>query len=235
MQRAYDQLIHDVAIQNLSVLFAIDRAGLLEDGPTHSGVFDITYLRCVPNLVVMVPSDENETRQMLYTGHLLDGPAAVRYPRGRGPGTPIETRMTAIELGKARILRQGSKVAILAFGAMVQPARGVSEHLDATLVDMRFVKPLDTDLILEVAVNFDLIVTIEENVVNGGAGSAVNEFLANAGVQVSMLNLGIPDRFVSQDTPSTMLAACGLDEASIEAAIKQRMALLSPAARKLGS
>jgi 1-deoxy-D-xylulose-5-phosphate synthase len=222
LQRAYDQLIHDVAIQNLHVLFAIDRAGLLEDGPTHSGVFDLSYLRCIPNLIVMVPSDENETRQMLYTGHIYEGPAAVRYPRGRGPGVPAIEAMEAIPIGKARMLREGRRVAILAFGSMVTPARAVAENLDATLIDMRFVKPLDESMIEKLAVTHDLLVTVEENVLTGGAGSAVNEHLASAGIQTAALNLGIPDRFISQDKPGNMLAECGLDAKGIERAIKAR-------------
>ncbi|MEX2327911.1 MAG: 1-deoxy-D-xylulose-5-phosphate synthase, partial [Pseudomonadales bacterium] len=231
LQRAYDQLIHDVAIQNLQVLFAIDRAGLLEDGPTHSGVFDLSYLRCIPNLIVMVPSDENETRQMLYTGHIYEGPAAVRYPRGRGPGIPASKEMTALPIGKARILREGRNVALLAFGAMVTPARIVAENLDATLIDMRFVKPLDESLIDELAVSHDLLVTVEENVLSGGGGSAVNEHLASVGIQAAVLNLGIPDRFISQDKPMNMLAECGLDAAGIERAISARFSADQRASR----
>lgn len=222
LQRAYDQLIHDVAIQNLHVLFAIDRAGLLEDGPTHSGVFDLSYLRCIPNLIVMVPSDENETRQMLYTGHIYEGPAAVRYPRGRGPGVPATQAMESLPIGKARMLREGRSVAILAFGSMVAPARVVAQNLDATLIDMRFVKPLDESMIEKLAVAHDLLVTVEENVLTGGAGSAVNEYLANAGIQTAVLNLGVPDRFISQDRPGNMLAECGLDVEGMEHAIKAR-------------
>ena len=151
LQRAYDQVIHDIAIQNLDVLFAIDRAGLLEDGPTHSGVFDLSFMRCVPNLIIMTPSNENEAKQMLYTGYLYDGPASVRYPRGPGPGQPTEETMEKLPIGKSRVLKRGTKVAILAFGSMVQAARMASEKLNASLVDMRFVKPLDIEIILELS------------------------------------------------------------------------------------
>ncbi|MFT7684661.1 MAG: 1-deoxy-D-xylulose-5-phosphate synthase, partial [Candidatus Azotimanducaceae bacterium] len=204
--------------------FAIDRAGLLEDGPTHSGIFDLSFLRCVPNIIVMAPSDENETRQMLYTGYSFPGPAAIRYPRGKGPGTVIEDDMTALEIGKARQLRKGRSVAILAFGSMVTPARSVASQIDASLVDMRFVKPLDEALISEMAMNHDLIVTIEENCVLAGAGSGVSEYLHNQGLVVDTLHLGIPDRFISQDKPSNMLAECGLDVEGILLAIKARTA-----------
>lgn len=227
LQRGYDQLIHDVAVQNLDVTFAIDRAGLLEDGPTHSGAFDLSYLRCVPNMIVMAPSDEDETRQMLYTAYVTDGPAAVRYPRGRGPGVEIQQEMAALPIGKGRILQEGKDVAILAFGSMVTPARLVAERLDATLVDMRFVKPLDEALITSMAVRHNLIVTVEENVVMGGAGSAVNEFLAEAGLSCQTLNLGIPDRFIAHGNPDEMLAECGLDTAGIEASIRSRLGTAS--------
>ncbi|MBP19860.1 MAG: 1-deoxy-D-xylulose-5-phosphate synthase [Gammaproteobacteria bacterium] len=215
LQRAYDQLIHDVAIQNLDVTFAIDRAGLLEDGPTHSGVFDLSFLRCVPNMIVMAPSDENETRQMLYTGFLHKGPAAIRYPRGKGPGSEINGAMNRLEIGKARTLRQGSDIAILAFGSMVAPATEVAESIDATLVDMRFVKPLDEKLLSHIALGHRHIVTIEENSVLGGAGSAVNEYLVQKGFQIGVINLGIPDSFIHEDEPANMLAACGLDAQGI--------------------
>jgi 1-deoxy-D-xylulose-5-phosphate synthase len=226
LQRAYDQLIHDVAIQNLDVTFAIDRAGLLEDGPTHSGVFDLSFLRCIPNIIVMAPSDENETRQMLYTGFNYAGPAAIRYPRGKGPGTEVEHDMTELEIGKGRTLSKGADIAILAFGSMVTPARAVASSLNATLVDMRFVKPLDTELISDLALNNKLIVTIEENSISGGAGSAVNEYLNQAGFVIEILNLGVPDKFISQDKPGGMLAACGLDEAGILASIHVRISNL---------
>ncbi len=223
LQRAYDQLIHDVAVQNLNVLFAIDRAGLLEDGPTHSGAFDLSFLRCVPNMIIMAPSDEDETRQMLYTGYITDGPVAVRYPRGRGPGVEIIEEMTPVPIGKARMLREGNRVAILAFGSMVTPCHAVADKLDATLVDMRFVKPLDEALIDRIAMKHDLIVTVEENTVKGGAGSAVNEYLAARGVSCHLLNLGIPDAFIEHGNPDEMLAECGLNEAGIEQMIRARM------------
>ncbi len=223
LQRAYDQLIHDVAIQNLDVLFAIDRAGLLEDGPTHSGVFDFSFLRCVPNMVVMAPSDENETRQMLYTGYQYDGPASVRYPRGSGAGIDTVKQMTALEIGKARIVRKGKRVAILSFGSMLRAATTVTYKLDSTLVDMRFVKPLDEELIRNVALSHDLIVTLEENTVLGGAGSAVNEYLASVDINIPILNLGIPDHFVHQDLPGNMLATCGLDSMGILRSIQTRL------------
>ena len=226
LQRAYDQLIHDVAIQNLDVLFAIDRCGLLEDGPTHSGVFDLAFLRCVPNMIIMAPSDENETRQMLYTGHLHEGPAAVRYPRGNGPGTPIESEMQALPIGKGRILREGQGTAILAFGSMVTPALEVAETLGATVVDMRFVKPLDTELINAVSLTHDLLVTVEENARAGGAGSAVNEHLLGNAISSPVLNIGVPDNFIYQDKPASMLARCGLDADGILAAIRERRRLL---------
>ena len=223
LQRAYDQLIHDVAIQELDVTFAIDRAGLLEDGPTHSGVFDLSYLRCVPNMIVMAPSDENEARQMLYTAYQHKGPAAVRYPRGKGPGAEISQAMSTLPIGQAVVRKEGQDVALLAFGSMLQAAAPVADELDATLVDMRFVKPLDEKLIRQLALNNTLLVTIEENVIQGGAGSAVNEFLASEGINVTVLNLGIPDDFILQDKPDNMLRRCGLDAEGITSAIRLRM------------
>lgn len=223
LQRAYDQLIHDVAIQNLDVTFAIDRAGLLEDGPTHSGVFDLSFLRCIPNLLVMAPSNENETRLMLTTGYQHSGPAAIRYPRGKGPGVDIQSELTPIEIGKAHTLRQGRDVAILGFGAMVNVAADVAEKLDGTLVDMRFVKPLDETLLSEISLTHKLLVTVEENTVLGGAGSAVNEYLASAGIVIPILNLGTPDVFLDQDKPANMLEKSGLSEAGILAAIQRRL------------
>lgn len=220
LQRGYDQLIHDIAIQNLKVLFAVDRTGLLEDGPTHSGVYDLSFMRCVPNLVIMAPSNENEARQMLYTGFVYEGPAAVRYPRGSGPGTPVEQTMTAIEIGTSKLLRDGSDVAMLAFGSMVEPCRQAAEELDATLVDMRFVKPLDEPMIRDLAARHGSIVTIEENVIKGGAGSAVGELLARDKANTQLLNLGVPDRFIEQDKPANMLAECGLDAAGIIQAVR---------------
>jgi 1-deoxy-D-xylulose-5-phosphate synthase len=223
LQRAYDQLIHDVAIQNLDVTFAIDRAGLLEDGPTHSGVFDLSFLRCIPNLMLMAPSDENETRLMLSTGYEHKGPAAIRYPRGKGPGADITQDLTTIEIGKARTRRTGQDIAILAFGSMTSTAMAVGERLNATVVDMRFVKPLDEALISDLSMHHQLIVTIEENSIKGGAGSAVNEYLMAAAISIPVLNLGTPDRFVPQDKPANMLAESGLSEAGILAAIETRL------------
>lgn len=223
LQRAYDQLIHDVAIQNLDVTFAIDRAGLLEDGPTHSGVFDHSFLRCIPNLVVMAPSDENEARLMLTTGYKHKGPAAIRYPRGKGPGANIETGLTEIEIGKAVVRREGSSVAIMAFGSMLKNALTVGDQIGATVVDMRFVKPMDEQLIVNLSESHKLIVTIEENAVKGGAGSGVNEILLANGCAVAVLNLGTPDEFVLQDKPANMLAYAGLDVESIAESIQSRL------------
>ena len=223
LQRAYDQLVHDVAIQNLNVLFAIDRAGLLEDGPTHSGIFDLSYLRCIPNMVVMAPSDENEIRQMLYTGFLHQGPACVRYPRGSGSGVSPSAKMTRLKIGAARLVREGKEVAILAFGSIVQAATIAADNLDATLIDMRFIKPLDEGLIRKMACSHDLLVTVEENSVMGGAGSAVNEYLTSLDLNTSILNLGIPDSFIHQDEPGKMLTACGLDGDGILRSIKTRL------------
>ncbi len=216
LQRAYDQLIHDVAIQNLPVVFAIDRAGLVgADGPTHAGSFDLSYLRCIPNMVVMAPSNENECRQMLYTATHLNGPSAVRYPRGRGPGVAVEQTMQAIELGKGVVLKQGQSVAILAFGSRVQVAVAAANELNATVVDMRFVKPIDEALILELSNNHDLLVTIEENVIMGGAGSAVNEVLAAQNVVLPVINMGLPDEYCEQGDHESLLEGYGLSKAGI--------------------
>tara|TARA_R110000822_G_scaffold92753_2_gene213893 strand:+ start:1103 stop:2986 length:1884 start_codon:yes stop_codon:yes gene_type:complete len=224
LQRAYDQLIHDVAVQNLDVLFAIDRAGLVgEDGPTHAGSFDLSFLRCLPNMLIMAPADENETRQMLTTGFLHDGPAAVRYPRGTGPGTPIDAALEPLPIGKGLITRQGSKVAILCFGTLHAQALKAADALDATVANMRFVKPLDSALIQQLADSHELLVTLEENAIMGGAGSAVNEWLLSQGKAVAILNLGLPDTYVEHAKPAEMLADCGLDAAGIEAAIRQRL------------
>ncbi|WP_372821632.1 1-deoxy-D-xylulose-5-phosphate synthase [Pseudomonas parafulva] len=227
LQRAYDQLIHDVAVQDLDVLFAIDRAGLVgEDGPTHAGSFDLSYLRCIPGMLVMTPSDENELRKMLSTGHLYKGPAAVRYPRGTGPNAPIDGDLEPLEIGKGVIRRQGSKVALLVFGVQLAEALQVAEQIDATVVDMRFVKPLDEALVLEMAGSHELLVTIEENAIMGGAGAAVSEFLAREAVVKPLLHLGLPDIYVEHAKPAQMLAECGLDAAGIEASVKARMAKL---------
>ena len=212
LQRAYDQLIHDVALQNLPVLFAIDRAGLVgPDGPTHAGNFDLSYLRCIPNLVVMAPADENECRQMLYTGFQLNQPVAVRYPRCQGPGAALEWEMRALPVGEAELRRRGRELALLAFGGMVAVAEAVAERLDATVVNMRFVKPLDEAMVAQIAASHRWLVTLEENVVAGGAGSAVNECLAARGIQIPVRNLGLPDRFVEQGERGELLAECGLD------------------------
>ena len=223
LQRAYDQLIHDVAIQNLDVTFALDRAGVVEDGPTHAGIFDLSYLRCVPNMIVMTPSDENETRQMLFTGWNYEGPAAIRYPRGRGPGVVIEQDMTAMPIGKARIAREGDEIVFLAFGSLVTPALAAGDTLGATVVDMRFVKPLDEHCVLEQAGRHALVVTLEENVVAGGAGSAVNELLLSRGIGTAVLNLGLPDRFPAHGNPDQELASCGLDADGILASVRARL------------
>src|SRR5690554_287588 len=227
LQRAYDQLIHDVAVQDLDVLFAIDRAGLVgEDGPTHAGSFDLSYLRCIPNMLIMAPADENETRQMLTTGFLYNGPAAVRYPRGTGPGVPVDPALTPLPIGKGLITRRGRDVAILCFGTLHANALVAAEALDATVANMRFVKPLDTELLRQLADSHGLLVTVEENAIMGGAGSAVNEWLLAQGIQIPVLNLGLPDIYVEHDKPASMLAECGLDAAGIERAIRQRLASL---------
>ncbi|GLF09578.1 1-deoxy-D-xylulose-5-phosphate synthase [Pseudomonas aeruginosa] len=224
LQRAYDQLIHDVAVQHLDVLFAIDRAGLVgEDGPTHAGSFDISYLRCIPGMLVMTPSDEDELRKLLTTGYLFDGPAAVRYPRGSGPNHPIDPDLQPVEIGKGVVRRRGGRVALLVFGVQLAEAMKVAESLDATVVDMRFVKPLDEALVRELAGSHELLVAIEENAVMGGAGSAVGEFLASEGLEVPLLQLGLPDYYVEHAKPSEMLAECGLDAAGIEKAVRQRL------------
>ena len=212
LQRAYDQLIHDVALQNLPVLFAIDRAGLVgPDGPTHAGSFDLSYLRCIPNLVVMAPANENECRQMLYTGFQLNQPVVVRYARCQGPGAALEREMRALPVGKAEIRRRGRELALLAFGGMVGVAEAVAERLDATVVNMRFVKPLDEAMVVQMAAEHRWLVTLEENVVAGGAGSAVNECLAARGIQAPVRNIGLPDRFVEQGERGELLAECSLD------------------------
>ncbi|HYH43798.1 MAG TPA: 1-deoxy-D-xylulose-5-phosphate synthase [Burkholderiales bacterium] len=232
LQRAYDQLIHDVQIQNLPVVLAIDRAGLVgADGATHNGSFDLSYLRCLPNMTVMTPSDENECRQMLYTAYQMSSPAAVRYPRGSGTGVPIEKEMRALPIGKGEIRREGGpreasgpRVAILAFGAMLHPALKAAETLDATVANMRFVKPLDEALAVDLAGRHDLIVTIEENVVAGGAGSAVLEALGRHGVATPVLQLGLPDRFIDHGDPGLQTADAGLTAAGILASIQARLA-----------
>ena len=229
LQRAYDQLIHDIALQKLPVLLAIDRAGLVgADGPTHAGSFDLSYLRCIPNTVVMAPSDENECRQMLYTGFMHNGFAAVRYPRGSGSGAVIQSKMQAIEIGKAQLLRTtqevaGKRVALLAFGSMLAPALQASESINASVVNMRFIKPLDTAMIAELANSHDLLVTIEENALMGGAGAAVLEAMQALNIHMPVLCLGLPDQFIEHGNHETMLAECGLDASGIIKAIEQKL------------
>lgn len=222
LQRAYDQLIHDIAIQNLPVVLAIDRGGLVgADGATHAGSFDLSYMRCIPNMTVMAPSDENECRQMLYTAFQLNTPSAVRYPRGRGPGVTISEAMHALPVGKGELRRSGRKVAILSFGSMLAPALAAAEQLDASVANMRFVKPLDAELVLRLAREHQLLVTVEENTIQGGAGSAVAECLQQHGVAIPLLQLGLPDSFLEQGEHAQMLADCGLDANGLVAAIKR--------------
>ena len=224
LQRGYDQLIHDVAIQNLPVVFAIDRAGLVgADGPTHAGSFDLTYLRCIPNMTVMAPADENECRQMLYTAFQMDTPTAIRYPRGAGTGVVPQKQMHMLPVGRGEIRRSGEKIALLAFGSMLKPCLEAAEELNATVVNMRFVKPLDNDLVASLAADHELLVTVEENTIMGGAGSAVLESLAIKGFTVSVLQLGLPDIFIDQGDSSQMLADCGLDKAGIVRSVRARL------------
>lgn len=221
LQRGYDQLIHDIAIQNLDVLFAIDRAGVVgADGPTHQGSFDLSFMRCIPNMLIMVPSDENECRQMLYTGYQHKGPAAVRYPRGSGTGEAPEAVMSELALGKGLVRRQGEKVALLAFGPLLQACHTVAEQLNATLVDMRFVKPLDQQLLTELSKTHSHFVTIEDNALMGGAGSAVNEFCIAEQLNVKLLNIGLPDIFIKHGTQEQIYAELGLDCVGIQAKIE---------------
>ena len=231
LQRAYDQVVHDVALQGLPVLFAIDRAGLVGgDGPTHAGAYDISFLRCLPGMVIMTPSDENECRQMLYTGFLLDQPAAVRYPRGRGPGVAMEQTMTAMPVGKAVRRREGHGVALLAFGPMLAPCLEVAEQIDATVYDMRFVKPLDEQTVLAAAASHELLVSVDENALAGGAGEAVAECLAAHQVATPLLLIGLPDRFIDHGSREDMLRDAGLDAAGIGRAIHERQATKRAAA-----
>ncbi|MFH0288239.1 1-deoxy-D-xylulose-5-phosphate synthase [Vibrio owensii] len=225
LQRGYDQLIHDVAIMDLPVMFAIDRAGLVgADGQTHQGAFDLSFMRCIPNMVIMAPSDENECRQMLYTGHKHTGPSAVRYPRGSGMGTEIEKEFTALEIGKGRIVRKGEKVAILSFGTFLGNALEAAENLNATVADMRFVKPLDEALIRQLAAEHDVLVTLEENAIAGGAGAGVIEFMMKDKIIKPVLNLGLPDRFVPQGTQDELHEELGLDAQGIEKSINDYLA-----------
>ena len=227
LQRAYDQLIHDVAIQNLNVLLAIDRAGFVgEDGATHAGIFDLTYLRCVPNLTIMTPSNEDELWKMLNTGYTIDGPVAVRYPRGSGPGEKIENTQEILSVGKAKILREKeSNLAILSFGSLLNLADEIADELDCSLIDMRFVKPLDEDLITKLAKKHELLVTLEENMIAGGAGSAVNEFLNISNVSTKILNVGIPDNFPSVGSPSDQKTEADLEKTKIIKQINKKLNL----------
>jgi 1-deoxy-D-xylulose-5-phosphate synthase len=221
LQRAYDQLIHDIAIQNLPVMFAIDRGGLVgADGATHAGSFDLSFLRCIPNMTVMTPSDENECRMMLSTAYQMNSPTAVRYPRGSGPGVATQKDLKTITVGKGEVRRAGKDIAILAFGSMLEPALEAAKQLCATVANMRFVKPLDEDLVLQLAREHTLLVTVEENTIQGGAGSAVAECLARHGVTVSLLNLGLPDHFIEQGEHKLLLAECGLDAAGLVHSIR---------------
>lgn len=223
LQRAYDQLIHDVALQNLDVLFAIDRAGLVgPDGATHAGSFDLSFLRCIPNMVIMAPSDERECRLMLSTGYHFNGPAAVRYPRGSGTGVSAGEDLATIELGKARVVREGNQLAILSFGSTLAAAQSVAEQLDASLVDMRFIKPLDEELIQKLAKTHSRFVTVEDNAIMGGAGSAVCEYLHKQHIQADVLQLGLPDRYQEHASREELLAEAGIDSAGIQAAIAKR-------------
>ena len=224
LQRAYDQLIHDICLQNLDVTLAVDRAGLVgADGATHAGSFDLSYGRLIPNLVIMAPADENECRRMLQTAYEHPGPAMVRYPRGSGPGVAVPSDLQVLPLGESELRRQGRDVALLAFGTLVTPSLQVADALDATVVNMRFIKPLDVDRILDLAQSHRLLVTLEENATSGGAGSAVSELLAEAGVEVRCLHLGLPDRFLDQASPEEQLADCGLDAPGIETAVRNAL------------
>jgi 1-deoxy-D-xylulose-5-phosphate synthase len=243
LQRGYDQLIHDVAIQNLPVVFALDRAGIVgADGATHNGAFDIAYLRCVPNVAVLTPSDENECRKALSTAFTRDHPVAVRYPRGAGVGAAVEPGLATMPWARGLVRRHsslaqgtGRRVAMLAFGTVLHPALAAAEALDATVADMRFVKPLDQALVLELAASHDLLVTVEEGMVMGGAGSAVAECLMQAASWRPLLQLGLPDEFLEHGDPARLLALAGLDAAGIEAAVRKRLgpplALVKPAAQ----
>ncbi|MDE1219943.1 1-deoxy-D-xylulose-5-phosphate synthase [Vibrio aestuarianus] len=231
LQRGYDQLIHDVAIMDLPVMFAIDRAGLVgADGQTHQGAFDLSFMRCIPNMVIMAPADENECRQMLYTGHQHSGPSAVRYPRGNGMGVEIQTEFSALEIGKGRVLRQrdaaaaGEKIAILSFGTFLANALQAAEQLNATVADMRFVKPLDEELIRQLAAEHDVLVTIEENAIAGGAGAGVLEFMMKEKLLKPVLNLGLPDEFIAQGSQEELHQELGLDAKGIIASIQEYVA-----------
>jgi 1-deoxy-D-xylulose-5-phosphate synthase len=235
LQRAYDQLIHDVALQDLDVTFAVDRAGQVgADGATHAGSFDLSYARCVPNLAILAPSDEAECRAMLQTAFDHPGPALVRYPRGQGTGAQPEAEPAALPWGRGELLREGRRVALLSFGTMLETARAVAEELDATLANMRFVKPLDEDLVRRLADGHDLLVSLEENVVAGGAGAAVSESVAASGRTVAVLHLGLPDRFIEQATQAEQLAEAGLDRSQVLERVRQALAGVTERARREG-
>jgi 1-deoxy-D-xylulose-5-phosphate synthase len=223
LQRGYDQLIHDVALQNLPVIFALDRAGVVgSDGATHNGSFDIAFMRCIPNLTLMVPADENECRRMLYTATTLDGPASVRYPRGQGPGAAIAAEMSALPVGRAEVRRRGhSGLLLLSFGTMLEAAAAAAEQQDATLVNMRFVKPLDSQLLGELVPQHQAVVTLEEGCIAGGAGSAVSEWLNASGLIQPRLQIGIPDQFIGHGSRSDCLRDAGLDSASVTKTVRQ--------------
>jgi 1-deoxy-D-xylulose-5-phosphate synthase len=236
LQRGYDQLIHDVALQKLPVLFAIDRAGLVgPDGPTHSGSYDFSYLRCIPNMVIMAPADENECRQMLTTGINYDGPVAVRYPRGVGPGVDITKTFDTIKIGKSMKIRDGKQVSLLAFGSLVSPALEVAEELNATVINMRFVKPLDKSMVIDIALSHAVIVTLEENVIQGGAGSAINEFINEQSLDVNVLNIGLPDTNIEHGTREELLQEAGLDSKSISQTITTHLKSLNDKNNTLAS
>jgi 1-deoxy-D-xylulose-5-phosphate synthase len=227
LQRGYDQLIHDVALQNLDVTFGIDRAGIVgEDGPTHAGSFDLSYLRCIPNIIIAAPSDENECRQLLSSAYMFEGTAAVRYPRGKGTGAVAEKKLTTLPIGKGNVLREGNDIAILNFGTLLPAALAAAEALGATVCDMRWVKPLDTALVKQIANSHTLIVTLEENAIAGGAGSAINEYLSQQGILISTLLLGLPDTFIDHGKREKILSSIGLDADGICQSVNTRMALL---------
>ena len=224
LQRAYDQFIHDVALQNIPMLFAIDRAGIVgQDGPTHSGSFDLSFLRCIPNILIMAPSNENECRQMLFTGFKFKGISVVRYPRGPGPGSAIKSKMTAIPIGKAEVIRKGRTIALLAFGNMLEEALKAGDKINATVVNMRFIKPLDIKLIRDLGSSHKLLVTLEENTISGGAGSAVLEVISEYDLKCQSLRIGIPDKFVEQGSQEQLRKKYGLDAASIIKSIEKKL------------
>ena len=226
LQRAFDQLVHDVVNQSLPVLFAVDRAGVVgADGPTHNGSYDVSFIRCLPNIVIMAPSDENECRQMLHTGFKLDKPAVVRYPRGVGPGVEIEKEMSLIPIGESRTIFEGESIAILSFGSVLDIAKDVASELNATLIDMRFIKPLDEKKLIQIGNNYDVIFTIEESVVEGGAGSAVNEFLLSESTKANIYNYGLPDKLLAHGSREDMLVEAGLDRDNFHSFARSKIEL----------